>query len=60
MDSNGVAAILLGGRRALLKRENAASRSLALPRLFWLSLLHIPWGSQLQQIITEEDLHLQA
>lgn len=60
MDSNGVVAILLGGRRAVLKREEAASRSLALPWLVWLSLSDMPWGSQLQEIITEEDLQLQA
>lgn len=44
MDSNGAVLILLGGRRAVLKREKAVSRSLALPRLFWLSFLDIPWG----------------
>lgn len=34
MDSNGVVVILLGGRQAVLKREKAANRSLALPQLF--------------------------
>lgn len=60
MDSNGVAVVLRGGRQAVLKREKAASGSLALPWLVWLSLSDIPWGSELQQIITEEDLELQA
>lgn len=50
MDSNGVVVILLGGRQAVLKREKAANRSLALPQLFWLSLSDIPWGHSFNKL----------
>lgn len=49
MDSNGAAAILLGGRQAALRRGKAASSSLALPRLFSLSLSGIPWGHSFKE-----------
>lgn len=49
MDSNGAAAILPGGRHAALKRGKAASSSLALPRLFSLSLSGIPWGHSFKE-----------